>query len=124
MLDRNLIMQLLASVPESTILQALANASTMNSQGASGGDQNAFAMMDDQSNQMESYNNTMVTAPGIDRPRPPLFSGENFIQQRPGNAMSNTRPMAPPPSPYMDPGYSEDMDQNQWLALQQSGGMA
>lgn len=124
-MDRQTLLSIMAALPDSALIQSLAAAGVnIAGQGSSMTDDMAAG-----NNQMEAYNDVMVDSPGSDSPRPPIFSGQNFIKQKvaQGMAMAGGNPGAQaqggPATPYLDPNYDKDSDLN-FLALQQSRGMA
>jgi len=124
-MDRQTLMKIMAALPESEMVKALsvAGVNVGGGAGAPGGMVGDFAADGDASNMIEPWNDTMIKAPGRDTPRPPIFSGQNFIEQEALDTMAMGGGQVSQPAPYLDPGYEED-DDLRWLALQQSGGMA
>ena len=108
-------MAILASLPESQILQALSSAGVNVDYSPEGGGIDDMAAGDGGGNTMQSWQATMAPELGTPTPKGPIYSGPSFIKKKaqPGVIESPQYGMAP------DDGSNLD-----WLAMQQSGGMA
>jgi hypothetical protein len=125
-MDRETLTRIFAALPDNQMLQALSSMGlNINSDAGGAAD---FAMdgtegMGESGNQMKPWLQQPLEQIGSGEPHPEIFSGLDFGQGQP-NPMA-VQPQSPMGGqPYLDPAYDADEDDQNWLALQQSGGMA